>query len=479
MTNFPQRLLLRFAACSALVGGITAFYSLAVHVNPTTVALTLLVVVLVVAAAWGLKYATYTSLTATACFNFFFLPPVHTWTISDAQNWIALFAFLLTGIIASHLSDKARRQATAAESRRQEVERLYGFSQLLLVKENVFELMNNIPRQIVDEFGLTAAAMFLGTRKQVYYSDASAHSLISADELKAVSARGEPAGDSQRGVLMIPLRIGVRPVGSLAIIGAMSRETLEAVGSLVAIAVERAGAVEQLSHAEAARESERLRSALLDAVTHEFRTPLTGIKAAVSTLRSSVELKEESRLDLLAVVEEEADRLNRLVGEAAEMAQLDAQQVQLELEVQDIAGAVRIALDDLKAALDGRKVDVNVAPNLPRVRMDVHRIAEVVRHLVENAAKYSPADTPMHLTVEAAGRHVRLSVADHGPGIDDFEQSLIFEKFYRGRGQRAVQGTGMGLPIAKAIVEAHGGSIDVRSQLGNGTVFSFLLPAAH
>jgi len=468
----------RFATCALAVAAIAAFYARVVRVNPTTVALTLLVCVLVVAAAWGLKYATFTSILATACFNFFFLPPIGTWTIADPQNWIALGVFLTTAIIASHLSDKARRQAEAAESRRREVERLYGFSQQLLVRENVFDLMNGVPRQIVDEFSVTASAMFLAARQQVYYSDAAAHSLISADELKAVSARGEPGADSQRVVLYIPLRIGVRAVGSLAIIGNLSRETLEAVGSMVAIAVERAGAVEKLSHAEAARESERLRSALLDAVTHEFRTPLTSIKAAASTLRSMVELNEEARLDLLAVVEEEADRLNRLVGEAAEMAQLDAQQVQLELAVQDVSAAIRAALDELKPILDSRQIDVKIPSKLPQVRIDVHRIAEVIRHLIENAAKYSPPDTPIHVTSEPAGRYVRVSVADHGPGIDDFEQALIFEKFYRGRGQRSIQGTGMGLPIARAIVEAHGGSIDVKSQLNRGSVFSFLLPAS-
>src|SRR5689334_10442378 len=125
----------RFAACALAVAAIAAFYARVVHVNPTTVALTFLVCVLVVAAAWGLKYSTFTSVIATACFNFFFLPPIGTWTIADPQNWIALAVFLTTAIIASHLSDKARRQAEAAESRRREVERLYGFSQQLLVRE--------------------------------------------------------------------------------------------------------------------------------------------------------------------------------------------------------------------------------------------------------------------------------------------------------------------------------------------------------
>lgn len=467
---------MRFAVSSVVVAAITGVYSRLLHVNPTTVALTFLVAVLLIAAAWGLKFAAYTAVVATACFNFFFLPPVHTWTISDPQNWIALAVFLITAFIASHLSDKARRQAESAESRRHDVERLYGFSQQLLVKDNIFELLNQLPRQIVDEFAVTAAAIFLAPRQQVYYSDASAHSLISSDELRAVTARGEPSMDAHRGVGFIPLRMGVKTVGSLAIIGGMSRETMEAVGSMVAIAVERAGAVEKLSHAEAAREGDRLRSALLDAVTHEFRTPLTSIKAAASTLASNVQLDEEGRRDLIAVVEEEADRLNRLVGEAAEMAQLDAQRVQLELEQHHIREAIDLVMKDLKSVLADREVAVDVPGDLPRVRIDLQRIAEVIRHLVENAAKYSSDGTAIRVTAERAGRNVQVSIADHGPGIDEFEQALIFEKFYRGRGNRGVQGTGMGLPIARAIVEAHGGSIEVKSQLGRGSVFSFLLP---
>ncbi len=277
-------MLVRFGICSAVVAAITAGYTRLLHVNPTTVALSFLLAVLVIAAVWGLKFSVYTSLIATACFNFFFLPPVRTWTIADPQNWVALGVFLITAMIASKLSDKARRQTLAAESRRREVERLYAFSQQLLIKDNIFELLNELPGKIVDEFSLSDAAIFVASRQKVYYSDVAAHSLLCADELKAVSARGEPSADKERGVALSPLRIGVRPVGSIGVIGNISFETLEAIGGMVAIATERASAMEKLSHAEAARESERLRSALLDAVTHEFRTPLTSIKAAASTL---------------------------------------------------------------------------------------------------------------------------------------------------------------------------------------------------
>lgn len=468
-----RRRIVRFAVCAAAVAATTAIYT-RIHVNPTTVALTFLVEVLIVAAFWSFKYSVFVSLLATACFNFYFLPPVHTFTIADAQNWVALCVFLISGMIASQLSEKARRQTLVAQNRRHEVERLYAFSQQLLVKENVFELLNEIPRQIAEEFSLTATAIFLTGRRQVYYSDATAHSLISKDELMAVSARGESS--AEQGRLVVPLRIGVRPVGSLGIIGSISRETADAIGSMVAIAVERAGAIEKASHAEAARESERLRTALLDAVTHEFRTPLTSIKAAVTTLSSGVPLDESGRRDLLAVIEEESDRMNRLVGEAAEMAQLDSHQVRLHREPRNIGDAVTLAIEQIKPTLNGRQIDIDIPPALPLVNIDTERIAEVIRHLVENAVKYSAENTPVRITAEGAGGTLRVSVADRGPGIDEFEQALIFEKFYRGRGQRGIQGTGMGLPIAKAIIEAHGGSIHVTSQLGQGSVFSLLLP---
>ncbi len=466
----------RFISCAVVVAAITAFYFRIVRVNPTTVALSFLLPVLVIAAGWGLRYAVFTAIVATAAFNYFFLPPVGTFTIADTQNWIALFVFLATAIIASHLSERARAAAIAADRRRHEVEQLYRFSQQLLVRENVPELLNAIPAHIVEQFNVTAAAIYLAGREQVYYSDVAAHGMISAEELKAVSGRGEPSIDGGRGVAFMPVRMGVRPVGSIAVVGSISRETLEAVGSLTAIAVERAGAVEKLTRAEASRESERLRSALLDAVTHDFRTPLTGIKAAVTSLESQVALDEGQRRELLSVIDEEADRLNRLVGEAAEMAQLDAHRVQLKFERCSIEEPVQLAIEELKPVLANHPVEVTIPIDLPSVRIDVRRICEVLRHLLDNAAKYSSPGTPISISAEQNGRYVRLNVADHGPGIDDFEQPLIFEKFYRGRGQRSVQGTGMGLAIAKAIMEAHGGNIGVTSQLQHGSVFWFAVP---
>jgi two-component system sensor histidine kinase KdpD len=482
--------ILRFVASAAIVSVVILIYSKWLHVNPTTVGFTFLLVVLVVSAIWGLRYAIFAAILATAGYNYFFLPPLYKFTIADPQNWVALSAFLFTAMVASELSERARREAAESNQRRSEVERLYAFSQQLLVSDNVFGLLNTIPKYIVGCFGVTGAAMFVEGKQETYFFDPSSQSLFPVEQLKAISSRGEPVLDREHRICYMPLRMGVRSVGAIGLSGCdLSRETLEAIGSLAAIAIERANTVETLSRTEAARESDRLRSILLDSVTHEFRTPLTSIKASAETLLADLQtdksqldkpqLDKTQRADLLAVINEESDRLDRLVGEAAEVAQLDSHQLEFHFEQHSIRDAIDMALQHSRTALQRHTVDVKIPDNLPPIKMDVERISEVLVHLLENASKYSPSGTAIHVVAELRlGGEVVTSVADHGPGIDDIEQDMIFEKFYRGRRLRtSIQGTGMGLAIAKAIIELHGGTIGVRSQVGRGSVFFFTLHA--
>jgi two-component system sensor histidine kinase KdpD len=468
----------RFAVSGIIVAAITFVCFRWLHVNYATVGFGFLLVVLFISANWGLRYATFTAILASVAYNYFFLPPLFRFIIADPQNWIALLTFLVTAVVGSQLSERARRSALSAEERRREFERLYALSQQLWLTENAFELLNLIPKSIVDSFGVSGAAIFVEGRQDAYFFDGASRRLFPLDQLKAISDRGEPVLDREHRICYVPLRMGMRSIGSLAVSGCdLSRESLEAISSLVAISIERAGTVEKLTKSEAARESDRLRSVLLDSVTHEFRTPLTSIKASAETLLSETRLDKPQRQDLLQVINEESDRLNRLVGEAGEVAQLDAHQVQFHFEAHEIQEAVDAALQNLQAALRCHPLEIHIASNLPSLRMDLDRITEVVTHLVDNAAKYSPPDTPIHITAELQGGEVVTSVADHGPGIDGMEQEMIFEKFYRGREQRMlIQGTGMGLPIAKAIVELHGGNIGVTSQTGHGSVFHFSLP---
>jgi len=464
---------MRYVIVIAAIAAITAI-DFRLHVNHTTVALMFLVAVLLVSAYWGLRYALVLAVGATAAFNFFFLPPVGTFTIADPQNWVALFAFLVTALVASNLAETARSEAEGAQQRRREVERLYGLSQRLLASENVLELLNALPAYVQESFSVGSVAVMAADHPSVYRSSLDAK--FDDTVLRSTLLRGEPI--TQAGISYAPLRLGMRTVGALAVTGdELSRETLDALGSLAGLAIERARALEALSKHRAEQEHERLRSALLDSVTHEFRTPLTSIKASVTTLLSGATLDAQGRRELLTVIDEETDRLNRLVGEAAEMAQLDAGQFKLDLQPHSIQDALQPALLDAKASLENHPVEVVVPAGLPKVPMDLQRIREVIMHLLENAGKYSDAGQPIKVTSEVKEERLVTSISDRGPGIDSFEQSLIFEKFYRGQHQRyAAPGTGMGLSIAKVIVEAHGGTIGVVSQLGSGSVFSFTLP---
>ncbi len=463
----------RLIAIALLVAIITTFYHY-VKVNPATVGFSLLVAVLVVSAYWGLLYAILLAVVATLAYNFYFFPPFGTLTIADPQNWIALFAFLITALIAGNLSERVRRETTQANLRRLEVERLYTFSQQLLTADNILELVNSMPARIVDCFEFAGATLLLPDRPDVYRS--SPDTRIDIGQLRATLARGESSTNGREAY--VPVRLGVRLVGALGVTGGtLTRETLEAISGLVAVAIERAGAVEELTKTQTARESERLRSALLDSVAHEFRTPLTGIKASVTSLLSDVELSAGERRELLTVIDEESDRLNRLVSQATEMAQLDARMFTLDLQPHHIREPIDSALAEARSFLQEHSVEVVVPNDLPAVPMDVERIREVLTHLLENAGKYSPPGSPIQVSSEGQGNMLLTSVADRGPGIESLEQNVIFDKFYRGRTERySAQGTGMGLPIAKAIVEAHGGTISVTSQLGSGSVFTFSLP---
>lgn len=472
--------LIRFAACTTILAAVVFVYFRWLHVNPATVGFTLLLAVLVISTSWGLRYAIFTAVLGTMAYNYFFLPPLLRFTIADPQNWVALLAFLITAVLAGQLSERTRRAKIYADQRRREVERLYAFSQQLWVSQNVFELLNVLPNYIVDSFEVTHAAIFLEGKQKAYFFDDASRSIFPVAQLKAISDRGEPVLDREHRLCYMPVRMGVRSVGALGLAGCeLSRESLEAIASLIAISIERANTVENLTRSEAARESDRLRSVLLDSVTHEFRTPLTAIKASAETLASEVELDKPTRKDLIAIINEEADRLNRLVGEAAEVAQLDSHRLQFHFEPRQIREAVDAAISNSQIALKSHPLEVVIPPGLPRVRMDVARITEVITQLLDNAGKYSPSNAPIHITVEKQGNGVITSIADHGSGIDQMEQEMIFEKFYRGRNQgMMIQGTGMGLAIAKAIVDFHGGKIGVTSQPGQGSVFYFSLPTA-
>jgi two-component system sensor histidine kinase KdpD len=246
--------------------------------------------------------------------------------------------------------------------------------------------------------------------------------------------------------------------------------------NLIALTIERARAIEEASHAEAARQGEVLKSALLDSLAHDIKTPLTSIKAAVTSLLSS---SDHSERELLTIINEETDRLNQLAAEVIEMARIEAGKLHLEKGPVVVAELISGALADLAPAIQHRPVKVRVPDGLPAAEADHDFAMQVVKHFVENALKYTAEDSPIDISAELKSGRIVIGVADRGPGIEENERVRIFEKFYRGRRHRFdTKGTGMGLAIAKGIVEAHGERIWVESEPGQGAAFYFSLASS-
>jgi two-component system sensor histidine kinase KdpD len=263
----------------------------------------------------------------------------------------------------------------------------------------------------------------------------------------------------------------------MALIGPLpSEQSVRAIMHLMAITIEKARALEDASYAEAARQSEVLKSALLDSLAHDIKTPLTSIKAAVTSLLGGAAGAES---ELLTIIDEEADRLNQLAAEVIEMARIEAGKLHLEKRPVAAAEIIDGALSELAPALKGRPVALHVPEGLPAAEADLEFVEQVVKQFVENALKYSPEGSPLSISAALKGAKIVIGVADRGPGIEENERARIFDKFFRGRRHRfETKGTGMGLAIAKGIVEAHGERIWVESEPGQGAAFYFSLPAS-
>ncbi len=449
---------LSFAALALILYAYHAW----LPVNATTVALTLLLFILLVAARWTLRHAVVRSVAASLGYNYWFLPPEGALTIHDPQNWLALGAFLATSVVGSRLSQRARGEAAEAQARERELGVLFRLSRALLATDRGSELQRALPEVVREAAEARSALLFLLDGERTFHAG-PAPAMDGLAELALRLSSPEVGAD---GAAAVPLRAGARPRGLLVLLGGrLSEESLPALGGLVSIALDRAQALEDAARSEALKKSEQLRTLVLDSITHELRTPLTSIRGAATALLYEPGAPEAERCELLAIIDEESDRLNRLLGQALEMAELQSHEVRMEFR----PIAVSALLADAAEHCPGHPVEVELAPKLPAVRAN----------LLENAAKYSPAGSPVRASAAKDGALVRFSVADRGAGIPLAEQELIFDRLYRSPAQAGLtSGTGMGLAISRAIVEAHGGVLSVASRPGHGATFSFTLPAA-
>lgn len=472
------RLALRVAAAVAFVSATTFVLSRLIPVNATTAGFLFLVVILLIATKGGLVESTVASVAAMLCFNFFFLPPVRTLTIADPQNWVALFAFLATSLTASQLSAHAKRRALEAEERRGEVERLYALSRALLLIDTSQPIAKQIVQQITLTFESPGVALYVRATGELYRAGLTMPEVES--KLHESAVRSAVLKDEGMDVTITPIRLGGEPIGSLAFSGgAFSDAALQSLLNLVAIALERASSQKAVTQAEVARQSEELKSTLLDAIAHEFKTPLTSLKAVTTDLLSGAPGSlQPQQFELISIADESTDRLSKLVTDAIQLARIEGGTFRLNLGIHFPSSLVNGALRQMKSVTDDRKIHVEVPGDLPPVRVDAALIQVVLTHLLDNALKYSPPANPITIGARLCERKVILYLADQSQGISEDEQKQIFEKFYRGKNERHVQGTGMGLAIAREILRAHGEDISLSSSPGRGSEFSFGLPIA-
>ena len=434
--------------------------------------------ILLIAARLGLRYAVIVSVVATACYNYYFLPPLYTFVINDPQNWLALFAFLGTGVVGSRLSQKARDEADQSLKKQRELELLFALSRDLLQTQNVADVVNAVPALINVAARAASCTLYLLDGDRIYQAGTQQWNAIEIPHFRQSALSLTAPQLLPRNEVYIPLRAGIRPRGLLRLGKVqLSNDTLQAIGGLTSIAIDRAQALEDVARGEATKESERLRTLILDSITHELRTPLTSIKGATSTLLTVETISAEDRRELLTIIEEEADKLNRMIAQVVETAQIESQEVHMNFVSATLADVVESAMQSCAWVADAHPLDIQVRPNL-KVYADAEMVSKVLCNLLENAAKYSEPTSPIFVTAEERDGSIVTSVADRGVGIEASEQDLIFDRLYRSR-MRSLQvpGTGMGLAISKAIVEANHGTLAVTSQVGRGSVFSFSLPA--
>jgi two-component system sensor histidine kinase KdpD len=462
--------LARLTASIGLVLAVTFVYTSVLSVNPTTAALSYVVVILLVASRWGVVESMAASLAATGCLNVFFLPPVGTLTIADPHNWIALAAFLMTSIVASQLSGRARTRNVEALARQRDLERLYALSRSLLLSPGRPSIPAAIARHIAEAFDFATVGVYDHATETVSWAGPAD---VPAMEPRLREAARQGVSLHERTMQVAAIRLGGAPIGSLAIPETdLSDTVLQSMTNLAAIGLERARGQEAAARAEAAEQSGRLRATMLDALAHEFKTPLTSMKVAAADLRAR--LTDERHRELAAIVDEDLDRLQSLVTDTVQMVRVDSGDFTLRPNDHNLSDIVAATLRQFAARLDGHAVVTNVPDSLS-IHADRELLALALRQLLDNAVKYSPATSAIEIAASGTDE-VDISVRNSGPPIPEREQARLFERFYRGSQARGVPGTGMGLAIVRQIAEAHRGTLSVSSSPGAGTEFRMALP---
>jgi two-component system sensor histidine kinase KdpD len=446
-------LLIGVLASAGAVALVTTVISLLKpHIPLLSLGALYLFAVLPVAVFWGIAFAVPVAIASMLAFNWFYLPPTHTFTLSDSANWLALVVYSVTAVVVSELAARARRRAVIAEQRERESALLASMATALLQGGDVREELERISARVAVVLGAVDAWISL-----------------------------EPRGPALPGAEPHALRVDEREVGTLSTAGGRPLDAtvesrfLPALASLLAVAIDRDELLREALEAETLRRSDAIKTAVLRAVSHDLRSPLTAISAAASGLSSpTLTLDEEDRAALLETIRLESRRLDRLVGNLLDLSRLQAGAARPSPELWSVDELVGLALEEVRA--DDR-IEVELAHDLPPVLADAMQIQRSLVNVLENALHYSPADSLVRLTARVVAGELVIRVADEGPGIAMNELERVFEPFQRGASAGGRSGSGLGLAIARGFAEANGARLWAEP-VELGAVLALALPIA-
>lgn len=469
------RAIYRLALSGALSAALVAVCSRIPHLNDTTAALLIVLYILGISIKWGWAEALTAAVAGGTSYDYFFVGPPG-FSIMAAEDGVALAAFLTAAIVTGRLATQLKQRRIEAEQRANEMEKLSRLSTAMLSGGPEFSL-SDLATQLVEIFELDGGALYDQHTGRIVRSGPCSN-MFTDQILRNTATSGRQFEAASRTCFLTEIRRGGELAGSIGMSGtSLSEPVILSVAQRVGLGLARLHAIEQTTEAEVLRRSEELKSAVLDAMAHEIRNPLSTAKLAATTLLSGHAGTELDKQEMLTIIDEELNRMDRVIDEAVQMARVEAHELSLKKELQNLARVIAAAIDEMSGLAGQRPIHVSVPETLPPAECDRDMVVRVLKQLLSNALKYSPEDSPLTVSAEFTGAAVVIAVVDRGPGVSDEERDRIFERNYRGRATRSnTRGTGLGLASARAIVQAHGGEIWMTSPPAGGAAFHVSLP---
>jgi two-component system sensor histidine kinase KdpD len=459
--------------------GLITFVCYRLQLNLSVTGFAFLIVIVLQSLVGNFVSSAVVSVVAVLCLDFFFTPPLFSFEVTNPLDILALISFLTTGLVITRLTTRVRKEAAISDRQRRQVDRLYLLAQGLLALDPEKTLHVRSIELFREVFGLRAVCLYDAAQAEIHCTANPPSGM--AEHTRAAYSSGRDREDAASGILSRCLRAGGNTTGAISFQGLPDPElTAGPLSALAAAMLERAHTFRSASHAAGAAQAELFRGAVLDALAHEFKTPLATIVTAAGGLRELGPLSSQ-QIEFTDIVETEASRLSLLTSRLLRTAQVDREEVKPQLEFTNMADLVTVVADQYSRQWTDRKVSIRKPAAATGVMADPELLQLALRQLLDNACKYSVPGSAVTISIDSQDEWVAIRTSNSGSRIGPSERSRIFDRFYRGAEARhKAPGSGLGLYVARKIVHAHGGSLDLEmaTPTHQDTAFRLALPRA-